>query len=134
MVYGGDPAGTTVGLPALDINSLPSIGNAGFGIDASLLVPNSLSLLAVSPVLAPAPMPLAFLGGQPGLMLHAAPATLFTSVMFNSADGDASFPLPIPNDPQLVGLGLHWQVLDFDLALPFALPLGGSQVMTTIIE
>lgn len=134
MVYGGDPAGTTVGLPALDINSLPSIGNAGFGIDASLLVPNSLSLLAVSPVLAPAPMPLAFLGGQPGLMLHADPATLFTSVMFNSADGDASFPLPIPNDPQLVGLGLHWQVLDFDLALPFALPLGGSQVMTTIIE
>lgn len=132
--YGGDPVATTVGLPALDVNSLPTIGNAGFGIDASLLVPSSLSLMTVSPSLAPAPLPLALLGGQPGSLLHADAATLMTFVLLNGADGDASFPLPIPNDPHLIGLMLHWQVFDFDLALPFALPLGNSQLMSTIIE
>lgn len=133
-IYSGDPTGTTGGLPSLDIPLPATLGNSAFQIRASGLVPNGFSMVALSTTLVLPGQPLAMLGGQPGSMLYLDPAGLATFAVLNDANGEAGLTFPIPNNPTLTGLALHWQIFDFDLTLPFALPLGNSQAMSVIIQ
>lgn len=134
IAYTGDPVGTTGGLPTLGTSTPAVLGNAGFHVDASGLVPNGLAFVALSTVMATPGLPLAMFGGQPGSMLYLDPATLVTFPVMVDAIGEASVSFPIPGNPALVGLPLHWQGFDFDLALPFPLPLGNSQAMSLVIH
>lgn len=101
----------------LTTNSLPLVGNAGFGYDVSFVD-------AVSPV------GIMFFGdqGSPGLDLgflgmpgcRAYTNANLASVTFavSQPAGTGTQPLPIPNVAALVGVGLYAQALAFSLATP----------------
>lgn len=133
-VWIGNTTGTTVGLPSLAPGSPANIGNLGFQIHANGLVPNGVTFVALSLGLATPALPLAMFGGQPGSMLYLDPGMLTTFPVMVNAIGEASVSFPIPGNPALVGLPLHWQAFDFDPALPFPLPLGNSQAMSVVIQ
>jgi hypothetical protein len=132
--WSGNPTGTTGGLPSVGTSTPAAIGNTGFQVVASGLLPNGLSLAALSMALATPALPLVILGGQPGSMLYLDPAVLATFPLLNTITGEASLSFPIPNNPALTGLVLHWQMFDFDLSLPYPLPLGNSQAMSVTIQ
>jgi len=56
-----------------------------------------------------------------------------SSIGFADATGKVSFPLTIPGNPGLLGLGITSQIVDFDPTLPFAVPIGTSSGLTAVV-
>lgn len=123
VTYSGQGSPTSVGTPAIAVAGSPQIGNAGFQVTASNVVPFGVSLLAldVGPLLPGVPVP----GAPPTLALYANPA--FVGTALNTPAGTSAFPFPLPPVNALVGTPVAAQWFDLDVALPYALPLGSSR-------
>ncbi len=133
-VYSGVAAPTTVGTPSIATSRNPAVGDAGFQVEAEGLVPNGTAVFLMSFALAPQPLPLALLGGQPGSYAYPDLTTVNSKVVTADASGRAIRRMPIPDNPGLAGAVLHWQVFAVDVALPYALPLGNSNAMSVTIQ
>ncbi len=122
VLYAGTGSPTSAGTPVINVNGTPTVGNAALTIDGTSMFPGGVSLLAIDfgALLPGLPVP----GGQPGLLVYAAPTIL--STVFNTGGGTASFGLPLPPNNALIGAQLSTQYFDLDFTLPFAIPLGSS--------
>ena len=106
LPYGSPCAGSN-GDPQIGAVGLPTVGNASFALTVSQAQPQSLALPFGSEGASNIPV-----GGGCRLLLDLPLVPLTT--LTTGAAGGATFPLPIPNDPNLVGLSLffQWGVLD----------------------
>lgn len=122
----GVAVATTVGTPAIAAIGSPSV-SATFGISLSGLVPSQFTTLFVG---APDPgIDLGAIGGQTGSNLYVGvPYVSFPVPVDGSGNASLSFWVC---DPTFVGASLSWQVIDFDVNLPVAIPLGNSDRLDT---
>ncbi len=122
VTYAGTGSPTAFGTPVIGALGLPTVGNAGFQITATSMFPNGVSILALDagPMLPGIPVP----GAQPTFLLYASPT--FTTAVFNTGLGEASYALPLPPTNSLIGAQLVGQYFDLDPSLPYALPFGSS--------
>jgi ELWxxDGT repeat protein len=106
LPYGSACAGTA-GDPQIGAVGLPTIGNGSFALTVAQALPQSLAL----PFGSEGASNLS-LGGGCRLLLDV-PLVPFSALATDAA-GTATFALPIPNDPTLVGRSLffQWAVLD----------------------
>ena len=111
LPYGTACTGTP-GLPEIGANGLPTIDNAAFEVAVSNALPLSLAV----PAGAVGPNNIN-LGGGCRLWLDF-PYVLLPAA-FVDATGNAVSPLPIPNNPNLVGYNLFFQWAVLDPAGPF---------------
>jgi hypothetical protein len=124
VTYAGTGTPTSAGIPQIGTaGGDPVVGNAGFQITGSSLVPNFISALLLT---------LGFLdpgqaipGAQPGANVYVVPI-LSTNLLFSTAIGTAAQSLAIPCDHSIVGLPIAGQILDLDFSLPFPVPVGTS--------
>ena len=122
------PVGTgspsSIGTPTISAPA-PIIGDAGFAINVGGLIPGGAPfsgiILSTGTALPGVPVP----GGPATALLYVSP-TIVNIGMANTA-GDASFGVPLPCTPMLMGQNLLAQGFDWDATLPFALPVGLSQ-------
>ena len=129
VTYSGQGSPTSVGTPGIGVVGSPQIGNAGFQIVSTGVIPFGVSLLAldVGGLLPGVPVP----GAQPGFALYANPT--FVGTAFNSPAGASSFAFPLPPENALLGTSLAAQWFDLDVALPYPLPLGSSRGCQLVI-
>jgi hypothetical protein len=113
--------------PFLSPGSPPVVGNLAFQVDTMNLLPNGISvmLLALSSQTVPVP------GAPPTCAVLA--NILANRLQLNSPLGRATYPLSLPNVAAFVGTQVSWQAVDLDQALPFALPIANSSVLTTTL-
>ncbi len=97
------------GSPMLDVLAAPQLGAAGFGHRASALVPSTLAALAIGTQLGNT----AYQGCE--IAPHGAVAT---QVAVASVGGSATFALPVPAAPSLLGLQLTSQAFALDAGTP----------------
>ncbi|HLQ36935.1 MAG TPA: hypothetical protein VK348_03980 [Planctomycetota bacterium] len=100
--YGSGCAGLS-GVPAIVANSLPTAGNLGFRVGVESAAPGRFALL----LLAAAPASIPLVGRCTLLVDPQQPFPGFAVV--TSVLGRANVPLPVPNDPGLVGLQVFGQ-------------------------
>jgi hypothetical protein len=114
-LYGAGCAGVA-GVPGLRTNGLPQLGNATFRVGVEHAAPSALAVLWWSDASASAPI-----AGACSLLVDAGSGLpVWASV--TSASGVRVEPLPIPNQPALLGLELYCQWLVEDAA---GTPLSG---------
>lgn len=123
----GTATPTTSRTPVLSTNGFPLVGNAGFALQSSGLVPNNPSAIIVGATLLPTPIDLQLLGGQAGSKVYESLDVVVSLV--NSASGTTTLPLAVPNLPVLIGGALYAQHLDVDLGLGIPLPVGNSTAL-----
>lgn len=135
-VFGtGSP--TSVGIPQLAVDGYLLIGSLGpnaFVYRASNLLPlghpsRAFCGLALGLTAIPGGFPVG--GAPPTATGYLIPAT--TLVGFSDAAGQTSFPFGLPCVPVFVGTPLTAQLIDLDLSLPFAVPIGLSDAITLVI-
>lgn len=108
VLYGQGCPGSN-GVPNIRRSStLPIIGNANFAIGTDHAHPSALAALMFG--LAPADVPFA----GPCHLQVAPPSAVATMFLMTSPNGTRVFPLPIPADPNLIGLELfaQWAIND----------------------
>jgi hypothetical protein len=115
--------GTT---PILVEGSPPVAGNTEFQVAAARLLPNNVSFLLLGLSNQTVPIP-----GAPGAASVLMPDAVLA--MVSNGRGRVVHALPLPGDPAFVGLPVSWQSVDIDMALPFAIPIATSPVLTTTI-
>ncbi len=125
------PLATTVATPKVTPRGFPLIGDPGYGMDFSGLVPNSLCILVVSTSRLVPGLPLTPFGAPPGAQLVVAPTILLNVVA--TAQGTLPVPLGLPPAPSFIGAVITSQLLNVDGALPFALPIGHTDGVELII-
>ncbi|MCA8953009.1 MAG: lamin tail domain-containing protein [Planctomycetes bacterium] len=128
----GTGAPTTVGVPQLDPIGLPTVGNINYALQGSNLVPNGFSFGLMRIGIAALPgtqIP----GAQPGAELYFDNNGAPTFFLMNSASGTAQIPLAIPCTTKFTGMPITAQIVDFDFALPYALPIGTSAALDSLI-
>ncbi len=109
--------------PAIGMHTFPLLGNAAFAIE--LADGRSRAPAALVYGLTPQVAGLPFLGGT----LHVDPAGLLGALPLTlAADGSASVPFAIPNDPALDGFELVWQEIVADAAGPAGFALSDGLV------
>lgn len=121
----GTGSPTSVGIPVIAPVSAPTIGNLVFQLAGSNLVPNSFSfmLLTVGDATLPGTQ---IPGAQAGALLfvdNVGAATFFNA---NDAQGNSVNGCPLACSATFTGLPLAAQIIDFDLSLPDAVPVGTS--------
>lgn len=107
-IYSDGCSGTT-GVPTFDIGA-PIPGNASFALSVGSALPGAVAVLGLSLAREAAIAPCG--GVQIDLsQLLIDPSSLTTTT---DAQGRASFPLPLPNDPGIVGITVYaqWGVVD----------------------
>jgi len=130
VTSGGTASPTTVATPNLATSGgNPVLGNAGFTFQVSGHVPAGIGALLLG---------IGALG--PGAPVPGAPATvaiyvnpISTVLLFADPLGNTSYGLPLPPSNSLAGLPLTAQTVDFDVALPFAVPIGSSQGLQVVV-
>lgn len=128
--FTGTGSPTSVGIPNLGSSGGdPVVGNAGFTVTASNLVPNMLGvlLLALGNTVPGYAVP----GAPPTVLGYVVPQT--QSLLFGDVGGNATVPLPLPPLNALAGLPLALQLVDLDPTLPFVLPIGTSPAMQIVV-
>ncbi len=126
----GTAKATTKGTPVIAPAGAPVLGNLGWGIRGSGLVPSSVGLYVLGAQ--KVNVNLGLIGGQPGSTLLAAPTFVFP--VPTSANGTSTFPAPLPNNTSFQGATLYWQILDLDPALTVSLKLGNSKGLSTTLN
>lgn len=131
VTFGGTGSPTTVGTPAIGTTGgNPVIGNGSFAVTGGALVPSTLGVMLFSlgnldpgyAIPGAAPTALGYVNPILGSILWVADGT-----------GNATIALPLPGINSIAGLPLCLQLLDVDLALPFALPIGTSPGMQVLV-
>jgi hypothetical protein len=108
-------------------NDSPSIGNAGFYVEGSGLPGNTIAFLVIG--IDPNWTSLQLPGARPTCMVSTDPLLFLTSVtglgdIRSSAPlGHATWPIAVPGNPGLAGLGINAQIAALDLASTYSLPL-----------
>lgn len=119
----GTGSPTSLGTPTIT-SAAPVIGDATFTIDAGGLIPGGAPfagiILDLGSALPGIPIP----GAPATALLYASPTIV--NLGFANAAGDASFPLPLPCNAQLMNQTVIAQIFDWDATLPNALPIGTS--------
>ncbi len=131
--YTGIGAPTTWDTPRLSLGG-PSVVGGNMTIVAEGLKPNTIAVFALAGALANPPLPLWIIGAQPGAMLYLDPASMLTVIAVADFTGTATVTLPIPNDRNVAGGVLHWQVFNRDPAMPYVFSFGNSNAMSVTIE
>lgn len=125
----GAAASTNSGTPTLSVSGPPTIGNAGFTLSGSGLVPSALTTIFIGTPLGPPGFPMQTIGGQPGSQIL---VNVVTSIALpTNATGKFSLPLGLMCNPAFLGATISWQNFDLDLTLPFRLPFGNSRRLDT---
>ncbi|GAB4148334.1 MAG: hypothetical protein Fur0037_16660 [Planctomycetota bacterium] len=101
-IYGSGCPGSH-GIPEILSNSPPRLGTPGFAVGVRSTAPGRLALLSLS--IAPSDILLA----QPCRLLVDPAAAIGSLMRVTSATGRSIVPMPIPNDPLLIGAGLFLQ-------------------------
>ena len=133
----GTASPTTANTPQIGAQGFATIGSLGsnaFRIQASGLVPlGSPNRAFCGAVLGLSTIPTGFpIAGAPSTALgYVVPTT--TVLGFSDAQGEASFAIPIPCNAGFVGVQFSSQIVDLDLFLPAAAPVGTSPAMTTTL-
>jgi hypothetical protein len=94
--------------PAIGHQSMSLTGNGDFAVTVSQAVPDAMCVLMLGVSEAPSPLPL---GGACSLLIDG----VFQLYARTANDaGFARVPLPVPNDPELIGSSgvMQWAVLD----------------------
>ena len=133
----GTGSPTSVGTPQIAGDGFATIGSLGanaFNIRASGLMPignpsRAFCGAALGLTTVAGGFPIA--GAPPTALGYVVPTT--TLLGFSDNAGMTAFAIPIPCVPAFVGIQLSSQILDLDLSLPFAVPIGTSTAMTTTI-
>jgi hypothetical protein len=122
LIGTGSP--TSVNTPSITASTAPVIGDPTFAINASGLIPGGAPfagiILDVGSALPGIPVP----GAPSTVLIYTNPS--FISLIFANASGDASFGFPLPSNAALMNLSLIAQIFDWDVTMPFALPIGVS--------
>ena len=108
-IYGTATVGSN-GLPQIGSVNNPQVGSSNFELTCTNLVPNGFAFLvgnftSVNTVIA-------------GVNVNVQPAGAVTLGLLLNGAGDASYTLPIPNDPALDGLDVFFQWVGIDPAAP----------------
>ena len=126
---GGIGSPTTLGVPTIQANGLPTFGNLTFAIQAGLLLPNGFGVGL-----------LGFGALGTGTPIAGAPATvriygnpMATQLLIADGGGGASLPLVVPNSLAFTGLGVTAQIVAIDPALPDPIPIGTSPGLQLIV-
>ncbi|MBM4061186.1 MAG: lamin tail domain-containing protein [Planctomycetes bacterium] len=135
QLFVGTGSPTTIGTPAIDSDGLAIVGSTGFAIKGSGMVPFGAPNGAFCGIV------YGFSYFGPGYPIPGAPPTalgyvlpvLVSAISFAGPSGNVAFPFPLPPDYTLAGVPLVSQLIDFDLALPYGIPVGLSQGMETVI-
>lgn len=115
------------GMPVADVTSQPFVGNAGFAFQCARVPPNSIGFFLLTGSGLQSPQVLQ------GIELWVDPASgAAFHVVTADADGNAAFPLPVPNLPQLVGLGLSAQFAWPDTCAPQG--LSASDAIAIVVQ
>ena len=130
----GTPSPTNFGTPTIDTDGFALLGSTGFAITATGMNPGG------TPTSAFCGLVLGFVPVPTGFPIAGAPATATgyvlaqaSSIGFADPTGKVAFPLTIPGNPGLLGLGITSQIVDFDPTLPVAVPIGTSSGLTAVI-
>jgi hypothetical protein len=120
--------------PVMDVwNGGPTVGNAAFQIGTIRTLPFTPSFMLADFFQSPVPVPLAVFGGAPGCLGYLqSPTTL--GLAFGDTSGRARMPLPIPNDPAMVGVTVLFQGVMYDPTSTQALPYYTSNVLSVSIQ
>lgn len=123
VTFSGQGSPTGFGTPGIGVVGSPAVGNAGFQLVSSNVIPFGVTLFAVDvgQLLPGLPVP----GAAPTLALYANPT--FLGAALNGPAGAAALPFPLPPVNALIGTSLAAQCFDLDATLPFALPFGSSR-------
>lgn len=131
VTFGGAASPTTFATPMIATSGGdPVVGNATFGIAGSGLVPGAFSVLLLGLGGLDPGVPVA--GAPPAALLYVNPV-LATVLTMNSVAGTTGYALPIPCVNELAGLPVATQYVDFDPALPVAVPIGTSVGMHVLV-
>ncbi|MCA8948014.1 MAG: lamin tail domain-containing protein [Planctomycetes bacterium] len=124
----GTGSPTSVGIPVIGSMGLPTLGNPAFAVTGSNLVPGSNPFCGLVAQLG-GPLPgIQIPGAQPGAFQYVNPSVAL--VAFANASGTAAFPLAMPCVTEFAGIEITTQIIDFDLALPNAIPIGTTNALT----
>ena len=119
----GTGSPSSLGTPSI-ASTAPIIGDPSFAITVSGLIPGGAPfagiILSAGSPLAGIPIP----GAPATALLYVNPS--FVDIGFANGAGDATFGVPLPCNPMLMGQTLLAQGFDWDISLPFALPIGMS--------
>ncbi len=121
----------TSGTPSATVNSLPYVGSNGFRVEASSMVPSSPGVMLFGTGLLPTPFDLGALGAPAGSLVYV--SQIGAAPVVGSASGNVSVPLPIPNMGNVAGVGLEFQFLTVDLALPNSIQVATSNAVGVTI-
>lgn len=127
---GGAASPTTVGLPNLGTSGGdPVLGNSAFTFQVSGHVPSNVGalLIGLGSLGAGTPVP----GAPATVNIYVSPIS--TVLLFSDIAGAASYNLALPPANALAGLPLTAQSVDFDVALPYAVPIGSSQGLQVVV-
>ena len=122
----GTGSPTNLGTPTI-ASGTPILGDSSFTITVGGLYPGGFPLsgliLSLGSALPGIPVP----GAPAGALLYVSPTIV--NIGTANAAGDASYPIPLPCNPLLMGQTLLAQGFDWDASLAFPLPLGFSAGM-----
>lgn len=125
---------TSVSTPTIGTRGFPIPGTSTFAFTGRNLVP------AGNPGRAFCGLVLGFQTVPTGFPISGTPATVLGYVLpvvtvagFSDAAGSVAFPFPMVCNPNFLGTQLGSQLIDFDLSLPNALPIGTSNAMVVTI-
>ena len=132
--YGAGCAGQGGFVPEIGANGVAAVGSAGFAIELSSAAPGTLTGLLLGTargVGAPFSLPRSFGGGC--ALLHSAdlPAGSVVTTGGAAGSGTANLPLPVPNDPGLVGAVLfaQWAQIDPASSSPLGITFSDAGVV-----
>ena len=116
----------SAGTPTIT-SGTPILGDSSFTVTVGGLYPGGFPLsgliLSLGSALPGIPVP----GAPAGALLYVNPTIV--NIGTANASGDASYPIPLPCNPLLMGQTLLAQGFDWDASLAFPLPLGFSPGM-----
>lgn len=127
---GGTASPWSQGTPAISsTGGPPVIGNLGFRISGSGLVPSGINALVMG--LGDLHPGFSVPGTPPTVQIYISP-DIATELLLSNPAGEASFFQPIPCANELVGLPLTSQLFTFDVALPYPVPIATSEGLRVV--
>jgi hypothetical protein len=130
----GTASPTSLGTPNIGSNGFAMPGSPFVVTGTGMMPAGGLGTLFCAYVVGFQSIPTGFpISGAPPTALGYVAPIAGSAIGFANALGEVGFPLGIPCNASYLGTYLAHQLVDFDLTLPFGLPLGTSRCMETII-